>query len=120
MKMRVLVFVVEMVIWTVAIYTKVQSLQLANEYPAEGNFSYVTLICFKGPYRQHVSENAKFLWNQSNLTDAMMRVKQSGSGKMTVVLTQEVEGEFQCLYGGNRSKPMQLAGTSSTLQELSG
>lgn len=108
--MTALVFVVTgLVLWIVA---QVQSLELTNKYPkGRSNFSYVTLICYKDRYLQHVLEKAQFLWNESNLTDAMVSVEPSIPGTMTVILTQEMEGEFQCVYGGNRSKAMQLAGT---------
>lgn len=106
--MTVLVFVVTgLVVWIV---TQVQSLQLINTYP-KGNFSYVTLTCHNDPYQQDVLEKAQFLWNLSNLTDAMQSVGPSSPGTMTILLTPEMEGEFQCVYGGDRSKPMQLAGT---------
>lgn len=102
-------FVTLLVLWIVVILrAQVQSLYLFNEYPKE-NFSYITLTCYEGRYGS-VLKDAQFLLNESNLPDAMQSVESSAPGRMTLVLTQEMEGEFRCASGGDRSEPMQLAG----------
>lgn len=96
-----------LVLWIVGVFA--QDLCLSNRYPEEGNFSYVNLTCSGDD-----ANNAVFLWNKSNLTDSM-EVVQYGPGSMTVVLTQEMEGEFQCTANGRNSTPMLLAGNLQLL-----
>ena len=89
-------------------------LMIIHAYPLADNFSCVTLTCRDGP---KVVNGAQFQLNASRF-DNVYSYTTDGSGAISIVLTQEKEGEFSCSYDDPLSDTVALAGTYDTLYIL--
>ena len=95
------------------------AIELVVSYPNEGNFSYVTLTCFKGgPFRDPLLSSqrpATFVRNSSEITvESVVSLVILSDVQIAVVFGPEQEGGFSCRTGGTapteESPPRYLAG----------
>ena len=99
---------------TLGTASSLAQLMITHAYPSADNFSYVTLTCRDGP---KLVNGAQFQLNASSI-DNVYTYTNDGSGAISIVLTQEKEGEFSCSYDDRLSDTIALAGTYDTLYIL--